>query len=85
MTRTDFKAFSNLMQALADCYGKTLSAQGIALRFQLLAPGKGSDEGGQTALEGLLHHLLQAGFLTLGLGHQGGDGGILVFQHSPLC
>ena len=37
MTRTDFKAFSNLMQALADCYGKTLSAQGIALRFQLLA------------------------------------------------
>lgn len=37
MTRADFKAFSNLMQALAECYGKTLSAQGIALRFQLLA------------------------------------------------
>ena len=33
MTRADFKAFSNLMQALAECYGKTLSAQGIAFAF----------------------------------------------------
>ena len=43
MTRADFKAFSNLMQGLTECYGKTLSAQGIALRFQLLAAHRIAD------------------------------------------
>ena len=57
---------------------------GHVLRFQLLTPGKGGNKGGQAALKGLLHHFLQPGFLALTLGHQGGDGGILVFQHPPL-
>ncbi len=36
MTQADFKSFSELIQAVAECYGQTLSAQGIALRFKLL-------------------------------------------------
>lgn len=36
MTQTDFKQFSALIQGVAECYGLTLSAQGIALRFKLL-------------------------------------------------
>ena len=36
MTRADFKPFSELMQAVAECYGRGLSAQGVALRFRLL-------------------------------------------------
>ena len=51
---------------------------------QLLALGKSSDEGGHGTLEGLLHHLLQPGFLGLLLGDQGGDNGIFVLQHPPL-
>lgn len=36
MTKHDFDAFSALMQGMAECYGQTMSAQGIALRFRLL-------------------------------------------------
>ena len=36
MTRTDFDRFDALMQGVAECYGQTLSARGIALRFKLL-------------------------------------------------
>ena len=36
MTQTDFKAFSSLIQGVAECYGQTLSAQGVILRFALL-------------------------------------------------
>ncbi len=37
MTQGDFQKFSTHMQAIAECFGQSLSAQGIALRFQLLA------------------------------------------------
>lgn len=37
MTQADFKQFSTLIQGVAECYGQNLSAQGIALRFKLLA------------------------------------------------
>lgn len=37
MTQADFKPFSTLIQGVAECYGQSLSAQGIALRFKLLA------------------------------------------------
>lgn len=37
MTQADFQKFSTHMQAIAECFGQSLSAQGIALRFQLLA------------------------------------------------
>ena len=36
MTQADFKTFSALIQGIAECYGQSLSAQGIALRFRLL-------------------------------------------------
>ncbi len=36
MTQADFKAFSELMQGVAECYGQSLSAQGVALRFVML-------------------------------------------------
>ena len=36
MTQADFKPFSALIQGVAECYGQSLSAQGIALRFKLL-------------------------------------------------
>jgi hypothetical protein len=36
MTQADFKPFSALMQGVADCYGQTLSSQGVILRFTLL-------------------------------------------------
>ncbi len=36
MTQADFVAFGNLLQAVAECYGQTLSAQNVALRFRLL-------------------------------------------------
>ena len=36
MTQADFKSFSELIQGVAECYGQSLSAQGIALRFKLL-------------------------------------------------
>ncbi|WP_302737623.1 DUF6475 domain-containing protein [uncultured Desulfovibrio sp.] len=36
MTQADFKPFSALIQGIAECYGQSLSAQGIALRFRLL-------------------------------------------------
>lgn len=38
MTQADFDRFDALMQGIAECYGQTLSAQGIALRFKLLEP-----------------------------------------------
>ena len=38
MTQVDFKRFSALIQGVAECYGQSLSAQGIALRFKLLEP-----------------------------------------------
>ena len=38
MTQADFDRFEVLMQGVAECYGQTLSAQGIALRFKLLEP-----------------------------------------------
>lgn len=38
MTQADFKPFSALIQGVAECYGQSLSAQGIALRFKLLEP-----------------------------------------------
>ena len=37
MTQTDFDRFDALIQGVAECYGQSLSAQGIALRFKLLA------------------------------------------------
>ena len=36
MTQADFQKFSTHMQAIAECFGQSLSAQGIALRFRLL-------------------------------------------------
>ena len=36
MTQADFQTFSTHMQAIAECFGQSLSAQGIALRFRLL-------------------------------------------------
>lgn len=36
MTQADFDRFNALMQGIAECYGQTLSAQGIALRYKLL-------------------------------------------------
>ena len=36
MTQADFKPFSALIQGIAECYGQSLSGQGIALRFRLL-------------------------------------------------
>ena len=36
MTQADFKSFSELVQGVAECYGQSLSAQGVALRFKLL-------------------------------------------------
>ena len=36
MTQTDFDRFDALIQGVAECYGQTLSAQGVALRFKLL-------------------------------------------------
>lgn len=36
MTQADFKAFSGLMQGVAECYGQSLSAQGVVLRFMML-------------------------------------------------
>lgn len=36
MTQADFKAFSELMQGVAECYGQSLSDQGVALRFIML-------------------------------------------------
>lgn len=36
MTQADFKPFSVLIQGVAECYGQSLSAQGIALRFKVL-------------------------------------------------
>ena len=36
MTHVDFKQFSALIQGVAECYGQSLSAQGIVLRFKLL-------------------------------------------------
>lgn len=36
MTHADFDRFDVLIQGVAECYGQTLSAQGIALRFKLL-------------------------------------------------
>lgn len=36
MTQADFDRFEILIQGVAECYGQTLSAQGIALRFKLL-------------------------------------------------
>lgn len=36
MTQVDFSQFSALIQAMAECYGQSLSAQGIALRYKLL-------------------------------------------------
>lgn len=38
MTQADFDRFDALLQGVAECYGQTLSAQGIALRFKLLEP-----------------------------------------------
>lgn len=36
MTQADFKPFSELIQGVAECYGQSLSAQGVALRYKLL-------------------------------------------------
>ena len=36
MMQVDFDRFDTLMQGVAECYGQTLSAQGVALRFKLL-------------------------------------------------
>ena len=36
MTQADFKSFSELVQGVAECYGQSLSAKGVALRFKLL-------------------------------------------------
>lgn len=36
MTQADFDPFSTLIQGVAECYGQSLSDQGIALRFKLL-------------------------------------------------
>ena len=36
MTQADFDPFSELIHGVAECYGQSLSAQGIALRFKLL-------------------------------------------------
>ena len=36
MKQADFDRFDALIQGVAECYGQTLSAQGIALRFKLL-------------------------------------------------
>lgn len=36
MRQADFDRFNALIQGIAECYGQSLSAQGIALRFRLL-------------------------------------------------
>ena len=36
MRQADFHRFNALIQGIAECYGQSLSAQGIALRFRLL-------------------------------------------------
>ena len=36
MTQADFDRFTQLIQGVAECYGQTLSAQGVILRFALL-------------------------------------------------
>ena len=36
MTRCEFKPFSELIQAMVECFGRSISAQGVALRFRLL-------------------------------------------------
>lgn len=36
MTQADYKPFSELIQGVAECYGQSLSAQGVALRFVML-------------------------------------------------
>ena len=36
MKSTDFDRFDALIQGVADCYGQTVTAQGIALRFKML-------------------------------------------------
>lgn len=36
MTQADFKRFSALIQGVAECYGQSLSAQGVILRFVTL-------------------------------------------------
>ena len=36
MTQADFDRFDALMQGVAECYGQTLTAQGMALRFAML-------------------------------------------------
>ena len=36
MTQADFKRFSALIQGVAECYGQSLSAQGVILRFLAL-------------------------------------------------
>ena len=38
MRAEDFDRFDALIQGVADCYGQTLTAQGIALRFKMLTP-----------------------------------------------
>ncbi|MDR2489714.1 MAG: DUF6475 domain-containing protein [Desulfovibrio sp.] len=37
MKPDDFDRFDSLIQGVADCYGQTITAQGIALRFKMLA------------------------------------------------
>lgn len=37
MMPDDFDRFDALIQGVADCYGQTLTAQGIALRFKMLS------------------------------------------------
>ena len=37
MTQADFDRFTQLIQGVAECYGQSLSAQGVMLRFKLLA------------------------------------------------
>ena len=36
MQECDFESFSNMIIGVADCYGQTLTEQGIAMRFKLL-------------------------------------------------
>ena len=36
MTQVDFDRFAELIQGVAECYGQSLSAQGVILRFALL-------------------------------------------------
>ncbi|MDR3358718.1 MAG: DUF6475 domain-containing protein [Desulfovibrio sp.] len=37
MTQADFDRFTSLIRGVAECYGQSLSAQGVMLRFKLLA------------------------------------------------